>query len=410
MSEIQVDVAIIGAGPAGSVAAALLQRLGHRVLMIENQQFPRFSIGESLLPQCMVFLEQADLLQCVNAAGFQLKNGANFSRDGNKSGFDFTEKFSAGHGTTFQVQRARFDHLLADQVAQRGVEILYGHRVVGIVTDLEGHSKLDVVSGENVLKVAARFVLDASGFGRVLPRLLALESPSEFPVRRSVFTHVEDRIGDTAFDRNRILIVVNPRRQDVWYWLIPFSNGRASLGVVAEQDYFEDLNCESPAELLKAAVEDTNDLSRLVRGAIFDTEVRSIVGYSASVSSLYGNGFALLGNAGEFLDPVFSSGVTIAMKSATLAAPLVDKQLRGEAVDWEIEYSEALKRGVNTFKAYVKSWYSGAFQDIIFAPNQNDTIRRMISSILAGYAWDAENPFVAEPERRLRALAALCAG
>ncbi|MBQ0712021.1 MAG: tryptophan 7-halogenase, partial [Porticoccus sp.] len=229
------------------------------------------------------------------------------------------------------------------------------------------------------------------------------------PARRSVFTHIEDNISDGHYDREKVLIVIHPQYRNVWYWLIPFSNGRCSLGVVAEDSYFAELGLEENSDIIKASVEASPELSLLLHHACYDTEVRSIAGYSSDVTSLWGNGYALLGNAGEFLDPVFSSGVTIAMKSASLAAPLVSRQLKGGKVDWQSEYAVPLKRGVDTFRAFVDSWYQGSLQRIIFSENQSPVIREMLCSILAGYAWDEGNPFVQEPERRLRALAEICA-
>ena len=143
-------------------------------------------------------------------------------------------------------------------------------------------------------------------------------------------------------------------------------------------------------------------LARVLANAQWDTPVRELSGYAANVRTMHGPGFALLGNAAEFLDPVFSSGVTIAMRSASMAAQCLDRQLRGEQVDWQAEFEMPLRKGVDTFRAYVRAWYDGRFQDIMFAKTQPPEIRRMICSILAGYAWDENNPFVAEPERRLR--------
>lgn len=402
------DITIIGAGPAGAVAAALLRQRDYSVTVLEQSQFPRFSIGESLLPQCMTFLQEAGMLEAVQAEQFQYKNGAMFACNGATSSFDFREKFSPGPGTTFQVQRARFDQVLASSAAAAGADVRFGHKISGVTIDAEQRCRLAVeVDGGSDYTLDGRFLLDASGFGRVLPRLLDLDRPSDFPSRRSLFTHIEDRISDPAYDREKILIVIHPERHDVWYWLIPFSNGRCSIGVVACDDFF-DSEQYTPKELLLSAVAASPDLNTLLRDAVYDTDVRSIVGYSCNVSSLWGPGFALLGNAGEFLDPVFSSGVTIAMKSASLAAPLVDKQLQGGSVDWDSEFSQPLKVGVNTFRAYVEGWYDGSFQDVIFAENQDENIPQMICSILAGYAWDSNNPFVAQPRRRLRALVEIC--
>jgi flavin-dependent dehydrogenase len=140
--------------------------------------------------------------------------------------------------------------------------------------------------------------------------------------------------------------------------------------------------------------------------ARFDTPANTIGGYSANVKQLYGQGFALLGNAGEFLDPVFSSGVTIAMKSAALAVPLVDRQLRGESVNWSVEYEQALRKGIEVFRAYVEAWYDGRFQQIIFEENQLASVKAMICSILAGYAWDEENPMTQRSANKIEAILA----
>ncbi len=405
----QADVVIIGAGPSGAVAASLLVKKGWHVVMLEQQTFPRFSIGESLLPQCMSFLAEADLEQAVQAQaqslGFQFKNGAAFQRRGDHTTIDFTEKFSEGPGTTFQVKRADFDKCLADGAMQQGAEIRYQHSVFAY-TDCEDGALLDVTDeNQQRYQIKGRFVLDASGFGRVLPRLLDLESASNFPVRWAFFSHFKDNISDTQFDREKILINVHPEHKDIWYWLIPFSDGTASIGVVGKPEQLED---KQPLAGLNEFIEQDSYLSELLANREAIGEARAIKGYSANVSSLYGEHFALLGNAGEFLDPVFSSGVTIALKSASLVAPLVDSYLRGEQVDFKNDYSEHLQQGVNCFRTYVSAWYDGSFQDVIFYSEKNQQIREMISAILAGYAWDLQNPFVKQSNKRLNTLVELC--
>ncbi|KPA92457.1 MULTISPECIES: NAD(P)/FAD-dependent oxidoreductase [Pseudomonas] len=402
------EVLVIGAGPSGAIAAALLKRNGHDVLIVERQHFPRFSIGESLLSHCLDFVEEAGMLDAVNAAGFQLKNGAAFAWGERYSAFDFGKTFSNGKPTTFQVQRADFDKLLADQAALQGVEIRYGEEIVG--ADFERPQPQLQVRREDgsEYRLEARFVLDASGYGRVLPRLLDLEAPSGFPVRQAVFTHIEDRIDHPGFEREKILITTHPEKRDIWFWTIPFSNGRCSLGVVADASHFAGRDDDLDA-CLKGFVAETPSLQRVLQNAEWDTPARAIGGYSANVKSLHGPGYALLGNAAEFLDPVFSSGVTIAMRSASMAAGLLHRQLQGESVDWQSQFAEPLKRGVDTFRCYVEGWYAGTFQDVIYHPGSSEEIRAMISSILAGYAWDERNPFVSEPKRRLRMLSEICA-
>jgi flavin-dependent dehydrogenase len=402
------DVVVIGAGPAGAIAAALLERRGWDVLVLEAQQFPRFSIGESLLAHCLDFVEEAGMLPAVEAAGFQFKNGAAFIRGADYGEFDFAVKFTPGRNSTFQVQRAVFDKLLADEASRQGVEIRYETRVTAIDVDRAAPvvSASDAAGREQ--QIEARFILDASGFGRTLPKLLDLETPSHFPVRNAVFTHLADHAPQGAFDRNKIQVVVHPQHKDVWYWLIPFSNGRCSLGCVAGTEFF-DRYPQALEARLRQLVNEEPFLARVLANARWDTPVRELSGYSANVKAMHGKGFALLGNAAEFLDPVFSSGVTIAMRSASMAARVLDRQLRGESVDWNAEFELPLRRGVDAFRAYVRAWYDGRFQDIMFARIQAPGIREMICSVLAGYAWDENNPFVAEPERRLDMVARLCA-
>lgn len=401
-----VDVAIIGAGPAGSVAAALLRKAGRSVLVLERQHFPRFSIGESLLPQSMAYLEEAGMLQAVVEAGFQYKNGAHFISGERASSFDFRDKHTPGWGTTYQVERGTFDNLLIGCAAKAGAEVRFGHTVRAMQTGDAPVLEVEDEAG-NTYKVHARFVLDASGFGRVLPRLLNLEAPSRMPTRAAIFTHVQDGIPFGAMDRNKITVAVHPAHRDVWYWMIPLAGGRSSVGCVAEAAFL-DAPEEAREARLRELIRQEPTLARLIGDAPFLMPVRHIGGYSANVERLHGAGYALLGNSGEFLDPVFSSGVTIAVRSAHLAVQVLSRLLDGEAVDWQREYDVPLRKGIDTFRAFVERWYTGELQEIIFYPHQTDSIRRMISAVLAGYAWDESNPYVADPERRLNTLFEVC--
>lgn len=360
-----------------------------------------------MLPQCMEYIEEAGMLSAVNAAGFQKKNGALFQRAGDYKEFDFREQFSIGPSETFEVQRATFDKLLADEAEKSGVEIRYQCEIVSVDIESEFPCITCKQLDGSMETFSGKFLLDASGFGRVLARLLNLEMPSNFPVRASVFTHIEDNITDASYDREKILITVHPEFRDVWYWLIPFSNGRCSIGVVAEPDFLADYEADGTYNL-KAIVSQDSELGRLLAQAEWDTPPRQITGYSAKVSQLCSGKYALLGNAGEFLDPVFSSGVTIAMCSASIAARLLRRQLKGETIDWQEEYAKPLTKGVDTFRTFVSAWYDGRFQDIIFQDKQSLEIRKMICSILAGYAWDESNPYVKSPERRLNTLWQYC--
>ncbi|MGH8519447.1 MAG: NAD(P)/FAD-dependent oxidoreductase, partial [Panacagrimonas sp.] len=237
---------------------------------------------------------------------------------------------------------------------------------------------------------------------------LGLESASKFPIRAALFTQVYDNVPSGAFDRQKIRVTIHPTLPDVWYWLIPFSNGRSSIGVVAADEILQRYVGTKEERLWSLHREDPG-LAGLLRDARPAIEAGELRGYAANVSRMFGPGFALLGNAAEFLDPVFSSGVTIAMKSATLAAAALTRELNGETVDWKIEFEEPLRLGVDTFRNFVEAWYEGSLQDIFFHQRQEPTVRRHICSILAGYAWDPKNPYVGKQGRhRLNALARLC--
>ncbi|MEZ8287018.1 NAD(P)/FAD-dependent oxidoreductase [Vibrio splendidus] len=411
MKKLSTQVVIIGAGPSGSIAASLLHKKGIDVRVIEKSLFPRFSIGESLLPACMEVIEQAGMSEAVADANFQFKDGAAFRKNGVYTAFNFEDKFSAGPGTTFQVQRGAFDKVLADTAEAQGVAIDYQHELMGInFTEDSTILDVQVLDGERY-QLEAQYVLDGSGFGRVLPKMLNLEEPSSLPPRKAIFTHINDHISvtetDLEYDRNKILISVHPTNPDVWYWLIPFSNGVSSFGIVGEPKFFESYPEDKIAAIKQLATEEPG-LAEILANAEYPNPAGEIGGYSANVKHLATDKYALLGNAGEFLDPVFSSGVTIAMKSAQFAVECVEKQLNGEKVDWDRDYADPLMVGVNTFRTYVEGWYSGTLQDVIFYQDPNPKIKQMVCSILAGYAWDQTNPYVKESKRRLTTLAEIC--
>ncbi len=401
------DVLIIGAGPSGSVAAAILAQKGYQVTIIESSKFPRFSIGESLLPQAMEFLEHANLLSCIENTPFQFKNGAAFFCQEHYVEFDFSQKFSTGFNSTFQVERSVFDQQLANKAAKFGTTIIYEQQVTDIHFSNNNQLVITVDKDGKTHQYHTKFVLDASGFARVLPNLLKLNLPSEFPPRMSVFTHINSKLDQRLFDQNKILITVHPVHSDIWFWLIPLSETKYSLGVVGEPHLLQQSE-DVPEQILTKLINETPNLHKILKDISLDMPVRKIVGYAQDISTLHGSGYALLGNAGEFLDPIFSSGVTIALKSAVLAAETLDSFLQGKNTNWQKDFAEPLQKGVNTFKAYVRAWYTGELQQIIFSHTQPPEIKAKICSILAGYAWDETNDYVTDAKRKLSVLAKVC--
>lgn len=389
------DVLVIGAGPAGCVAAALIHKAGLNTLIVEREQFPRFVIGESLIPRVMDHFDEAGFMPALHRCNWQKKFGARFKKGDVWCEFDFSDQFTEGWSWTWQVPRAEFDKVLADEVQKMGVPLYYQTAVVNV--RFEGTESITTVqaSDDSRREIRARFLIDASGYGRVLPRLFGLERTSPLPPRKALFVHCEDEKRPRGREGWMISFIVH--RTDVWIWVIPFNNGITSVGVVGDPGYINSFG-EDPERALRAILDEDPNYRDRFRGTKFLWTPRIIEAYSATTSDMYGPGFAIVGNSVEFLDPVFSSGVMFATETAALAARLAVRQMQGLPVDWDKEYVEYVQKGVRTFRSYVKSWYDGALQDVFFAPDPNPEIKRQLSSILAGYVWDEKNPFVKKHE------------
>jgi flavin-dependent dehydrogenase len=346
-------------------------------------------------------------LDVVNAQGFMKKRGAVFLRGRETCNFDFSDQFTDGWKHTYQVPRADFDKTLADAVAARGVEISYGQTVTGVSFEAT-RAIVTIRSVDGVCQsVPARFVLDCSGYGRVLPRLLDLERPSSFPSREALFSHVTGDRRPAGTEEGKIWVCLHPG--GAWIWIIPFSNGKTSVGVVAESSFFQRYPAE-PEERMRAILAGDANASARLAGVQLVFPPRRISGYACAVKQLWGPRYALVGNATEFLDPIFSSGVSLALESAQRAAQVLTRDLRGQAVDWQTEYAEFVLQGINTFRAYVSAWYDQTLPEIFFAAQANPDIMRQICSVLAGYVWDQSNPYVAQPARALPLLARVIQG
>jgi flavin-dependent dehydrogenase len=399
----ETDVLVIGAGPAGSIAAGIIRKAGYDVMMVEKMRFPRFVIGESLLPRCMEALEEAGFLEAVKAKNFQRKDGAKFVMDGAVCDFNFCNQFTKGWQWTWQVPRAEFDKTLADECVRMGVSLSYETEVTDIKI-FDDHSVITVKDAAgNEETIRAKFIVDGSGYGRVIPKLFGLERPSSMPARKAVFCHVTDPKRNEAFEPNRIIVYVHT--PSTWIWVIPFSNGNTSVGYVGDPSFFEDHKGSLKEQFMSLLAAEPEMVKRFGDSTLVWDEPRTLQGWSSTTDTFYGKGFVLTGNVTEFLDPVFSSGVTLASVSSQMAAKLVIRHLQGEQVDWKKEYMEPMAKGVDVFRTYVNGWYDGSLFNIFFAPNPDLDIRSKICSVLAGYVWDENNPFVARHEKNVRTLA-----
>lgn len=402
-NEAQIDVLIIGAGPSGCVAAAHLNNNGLNVKVVEKSKFPRFVIGESLLPRCMDHFEEVGLLEPLEKAGFEIKRGARFLRGDVVCNFDFSKKFTEGWDWTWQVPRADFDTILANEIINKGVDVAFEHEVIDVKIDDNGHSTTTIKDNNgDIYKVNAKFIVDSSGYGRVLPRFLGLDKPSALPDHSSLFTHVKDIKRPEGEEGT--LITFDVLDKDTWFWVIPFSDGNTSIGFVSKTEYIESFKGDT-TQRLQEMLKLSDYYYERFEGVDFSFEPICIKNFSKSVTRLYGKGYALTGNSAEFLDPVFSSGVTFATESALAAAKLVVKEIKGEDADWDKDYDTYIKRGVAVFSSYVKEWYTGNLQTLFFHRPENPEVKRQICAVLAGYVWDESNPFVKKHNRAISTLA-----
>ncbi len=402
MKTEKVDVLVIGAGPSGTVAASIINQAGYSVKIVEKLKFPRFVIGESLLPRCMDALDEAGFLPALQKWGFQKKFGAKFVKSGSLCDFTFEEQHTPGWNWTWQVQRADFDKLLADTVESMGVPVQYESTVTNIQFEGENSTTTIIDKDGNESYIEARFIVDGSGYGRVIPKLFGLDKPSTMQPRKALFAHIKDD-RRTQFDEpNRITAIVH--KPGIWIWVIPFADGTTSVGFVGEHAFFSSLS-GSNEEQFRTLLDAEPYIQQRFKDSelVFDPKI--LESWSSTTDKFYGNGFVLTGNVTEFLDPIFSSGVTLATVSSQTAANLVIKKLRGEEVDWEMEYMEPTMQGVNVFRSYVNAWYSGTLDTIFFSKNPDTQIKNQICSVLAGYVWDQSNPYVKNHHNGLERLA-----
>ncbi len=391
MDEI-VDILIIGAGPSGCVSSSYLHKQGVKVKVIEKTKFPRIVVGESLIPRVMDHFSEAGLLDALSVRNYEKKWGARFIRGEEVCIFDFSENFSGGWSWTWQVPRADFDYTMSQEIIRKGVDLEFESEVIAV--EFIGNESITTVKDKfgNLKKIRAKFLIDSSGYGRVLPRLLDLDYPSGLDPHSSIFAHVDDV--NRPKGQEGTLISFDILETEVWLWVIPFSNGKTSIGVVGPTAFIESLANESSTEALKKAISLSDYYVKRFGELEFLFEPIKLTNYSRAVKKMFGPGYVLTGNSSEFLDPVFSSGVAFATESGMLAAKLALKQLNGEQVDWQKEYNDYMARGIDVFKTYVKEWYTGNLQTLFFHQPENMDIKRKICSVLAGYVWDESNPFV----------------
>jgi flavin-dependent dehydrogenase len=383
------DVIVAGGGPAGSAAAAWLARSGYRVILFERDRFPRFHIGESLLASVNDVLGAIGAEDLVRQAGFPQKWGATFmTGDGRNERYaDFAIAPDVRMPQTWQVTRATFDNLLLRHAASSGADIREEHRVLDVAFDNGGVTVTVQGAGGDPGPhiVRAQAIIDASGRGALLSRKFDLRIDEPRLANLAVFSHyggVPRGEGRRAGD---IRIVA---REDLgWFWMIPISEGLMSVGVVLPRSAARALRELEPSVLLERAIAETPVVARLLAKAHREWPVRVEKDFSFGSRAYAGDRWVLAGDAGSFLDPVFSTGVAVALESGLEAA----QEVAGGLASGDLSarrfrrFAQRQRQRYRSFRRFVLGFYTPEFRDLFFAEEPPPRMFRALITIFAGY-------------------------
>lgn len=378
------DVIVIGGGPAGSTAATLLARKGFSVLLFERERFPRFQIGESLLPYNNDLFARLGVSEELSRGEFQPKYGAFFvTGDGSVSTrFSFDSTLPQEYHRALQVKRAEFDHILLRNAATSGVEVREGVAVAAVALDDPQRAVVTTADGE---RHEARFVVDASGHTAALGSRIGARREIESLKKVAIFAHYRNVARADGRPAGDTVIVV---LKDSWFWMIPVSGQLMSVGLVVDRDHV--LNCGlPPQELLEQTIARTPWVAERMTAAERVTQVYTRKDFSFRMGRTAGPNYALVGDAAGFLDPIFSTGVFIAMKTADMAADAVELRLRTGSLRRLKRYERQLSSALSKYLRFINHFYRREFLEIFLRPQERFGLLPVIVGLLAGNVFSA---------------------
>jgi flavin-dependent dehydrogenase len=373
------DVIIIGGGPAGSTAGTLLAKQGWKVAIFEKEQFPRFKIGESLLPGSLCTFERMGVKEKIDRADVIVKHGGKIlSACGTRTNrFLFSNVFRCKYPTAYQVERSRFDQILLDHAAETGCEVRQGVKVTDFVCAQDGIS-IHTATGE----FCGRYLIDCSGRNALVGTHFNLRR--NYPELRkfSLYAHFEGVDRQPGIEGTLTQMV---RGRDRWFWIIPITATKTSIGVVLDAQTFKRMKL-SPEAAFQQILQENPKIMEQIPNARRVTEVYATGDFSFRNKRFTGDRWVLAGDAAGFIDPVWSSGVFIAVLSGEKAADMLDRVLQHperRALEFK-RYERHLGRVMDLYLRLVNSWYTQEFAEVFLHPQEFLQLVPAVNSLLAG--------------------------
>jgi flavin-dependent dehydrogenase len=383
MRSSMYDVAIIGGGPAGSTAAGLLAGAGRRVIVFEREKFPRFHIGESLLPFSMKAFTRLGLHEKFMRTGFLKKYGGEImgacSDNGTK--FYFKDGFRSQTDHAYQVMRGDFDKVLLDHATESGAEVHEQTAVDGVEFS-QDCVELTLKSNGASHSVRARYLVDASGRTSVLGRQFQIKKTYDHLQKLSIFGHYDGVWRSEGIDGTLTVLI---RAVDRWFWLIPLTSARTSVGVVLDSETFRTSKL-SPEDFLEQTLAEQPTIAKRMINARRVSKVYVEADFSYRSAHLHGDRWLLTGDAAGFIDPIFSSGVFLAVYSGEKCADALNEVLDEPRKSKRLfaRYERSVNRAMNVYLRFVNAWYTKEFIEVFLAPRNVLGLAPAVNAVLGG--------------------------